>query len=164
MGLLRAREERKKGSKEDEFLLIRELALILKKEGIGVNLFASSIRLKKRLVANDLNEEQIETFLESLDTYCFKRQCSNEEFIKLINELSVYSRSYGIPLERLGAHIMKLQRYLTQLKLEIENIRNRKDQALIDHNITIDQLEEYERSKPLICKIDELRDRIKSLS
>jgi hypothetical protein len=44
------KQDRKKNSNDEtEFDLLRELAVILKKEGISVNLFASSVRLQRAL-------------------------------------------------------------------------------------------------------------------
>src|SRR5919199_2199444 len=44
--------------------LLREVALVLKKEDLDLSLFASSIRLQKRLDEMDLNEDQIESLIE----------------------------------------------------------------------------------------------------
>jgi hypothetical protein len=46
-----------------EFDLIRELAVMLKREGVDVNTFASSIRLQRKLEEKGLNEEQIESLM-----------------------------------------------------------------------------------------------------
>ena len=44
---------------------------MLKREGVDVDTFASSIRLQRKLEKNGLNEEQIESFMENIDVYCF---------------------------------------------------------------------------------------------
>ena len=106
------------------------------------------------LEQKDLKEKQIESFLENIDINCFRLGKKEEEFIDSINKISAYSRGCGIPLERLPMHIMNAERQLIQLKQEIEKIRKTKDQALIDHYLTIEKLEEYEQNKPLIFQID----------
>jgi hypothetical protein len=49
--------------------LLREAALILKKNDFDLSVFACSIRVKNKLNGMDLNEDQIESFIEkSLST------------------------------------------------------------------------------------------------
>jgi len=160
----RKQDRKKYSNDETEFGLLRELAVILKKEGISVNLFAASIRLQRVLEQKGLKEEQIESFLENIETHCFRLGKKEEEFIESIDKISVYSKSCGIPLDRLLVHIMQLQRQLTQLKRETENIRKRKDRALIDHNLTTEKLEEYEQSKPLLYQLYNLKKRVEKMT
>jgi hypothetical protein len=51
-----------------EFDLIRGLAVMLKREGLDVNSFASSIRLQRKLDEKSLSEERIELFYHLLRT------------------------------------------------------------------------------------------------
>ena len=64
--------------------LLREVALVLKSNDLDLSVFASSIRLQKRLDEMGLNEEQIESLIENINTYCFKRGLTDEEFINII--------------------------------------------------------------------------------
>ena len=52
-----------------EFDLMRELAVMLKREGVDVNTFASSIRIQRKLEQKGLNEEQIESLIEYVDVF-----------------------------------------------------------------------------------------------
>jgi hypothetical protein len=64
--------------------LLREVALVLKDNDLDLTVFASSIRLQKRLDDIDLNEDQIESLIENINTYCFKRSLTIEEFVNII--------------------------------------------------------------------------------
>ena len=64
--------------------LLREVALVLKSNDLDLSVFASSIGLQKRLDEMGLNEEQIESLIENINTYCFKRGLTDEEFINII--------------------------------------------------------------------------------
>jgi hypothetical protein len=44
---------------------------MLKREGVDVKSFASSIRLQTKLDQNGLSEEQIESLIENMDVHCF---------------------------------------------------------------------------------------------
>src|SRR5215208_2395953 len=63
--------------------LLREAALVLKKEDLDLSVFASCIRLQKRLDEMGLNEDQIESLIENINTYCFKRGLTIEEFVNI---------------------------------------------------------------------------------
>jgi hypothetical protein len=65
-------KEQKQKDHDFEFDLIRQVAVMLKREGVDVNTFASSIRLQRKLEQNGLSEEQIESFVENMDVHCFK--------------------------------------------------------------------------------------------
>src|SRR6188472_2647372 len=62
-----------------EFDLMREVGVMLKREGVDVNTFASSIRLQKKLEQKGLNEEQIESLIEYVEVYCFCHDLKPEE-------------------------------------------------------------------------------------
>ena len=60
------------GEDDPNFDLQRELAIMLKKEGLNLNSFASSVRLKKQLENKGIHEGQIDSIIEQIDVHCFK--------------------------------------------------------------------------------------------
>lgn len=79
--------------KEDGFdlELLREVGLLLKREGLDVNLLPSSVKLRKRLDKRGLNERQIDSLIEAIDVHCFRRGVTVEEFINTIQNVSSLS-------------------------------------------------------------------------
>jgi hypothetical protein len=132
-----------------EFDLIRELAVMLKREGVDVNTFASSIRLQRKLEEKGLNEEQIESLIEYVDVYCFCHDLKPEEFINTINKVSVLSDNLGIPVHEIAEYIRQEEGRLKEIRQEIIDLQMAQMQLLQDHNVTINSLREYERNKPL---------------
>ena len=57
-----------------DIVLLREVAVKLKKENLDINHFASSVRLKKILDRLGLAEENVELLIEQVNTYCFKHE------------------------------------------------------------------------------------------
>src|SRR3712207_4930505 len=57
-----------KDAKEDipDIDLLREVAIILKKYGFDLSVFASSIIIKNKLDGMGLNEDQVESFIENI--------------------------------------------------------------------------------------------------
>jgi hypothetical protein len=49
---------------DPDFDLLREVAFIIKNGGMDLNFLASSIRLRRVLEDNGLNEEQMESFIQ----------------------------------------------------------------------------------------------------
>jgi DNA-binding transcriptional MerR regulator len=132
-----------------EFDLIRELAVMLKREGVDVKSFASSIRLQRKLDEKGLSEEQIESFMENVDVHCFRSGLTPEEFVNTINKISVLSDNLGIPIDEISQYISQEQERLKEIRQEITYLESTIIKMLQDHNVTINTLREYERNKPL---------------
>ena len=133
-----------------EFDLIRELAVMLKREGVDVNTFASSIRLQRKLEQKGLNEEQIESLIEYVEVYCFCHDLKPEEFINTINKVSVLSDNLGIPIDEIAEYIRQEEERLKEIRQEITDLQMAQMQLLQHHNVTINTLREYEGNKPLV--------------
>jgi hypothetical protein len=54
---------------------------MLKKEGLDLITFASSIRLKKRSDAMGLNDDKLGSLMENASIHCFKRKLKTCELI-----------------------------------------------------------------------------------
>jgi hypothetical protein len=132
-----------------EFDLIRELAVMLKREDVDVNTFASSIRLQRKLEQKGLSEEQIESFMENVDVHCFRCGLKPEEFINTVNKISVLSDNLGIPIDEIPEYIIQEEERLKEIRQEITNLQMAQMQLLKDHSVTINTLREYERDRPV---------------
>jgi hypothetical protein len=132
-----------------EFDLIRQVSVVLKREGVDVNSFASSIRLQRKLEQKGLNEEQIESFVENMDVHCFQRDLKPEEFVNTINKISLLSDNLGIPIDEISQYISQEQERLKEIRQEITYLESTKIKMLQDHNVTTNTLREYERNKPV---------------
>jgi transcriptional regulator with XRE-family HTH domain len=136
--------------------LLREVALVLKSNDLDLSVFASSIRIQKRLDEMGLNEEQIESLIENINTYCFKRGLTDEELINIIERISTLSQNLGMPVDQLPNHITQGKLELEKVKRETEDAKLKQLQVLQHYNVTMDDLEEYRRNKPLIDRIKQL--------
>jgi hypothetical protein len=123
--------------------------MMLKREGVDVNSFASSIRLQRKLEKKGLNEEQIESFIEDVDVHCFRSGLKPEEFVNTISKVSVLSDSLAISVDGLSEYMIQEQEKLKEIRQEIIDLQRAKMQALQDHNVTINTLLDYERNKPV---------------
>ena len=78
--------------------LLRKLALMLKKEDLDVNHFASAVRLKKVLDRIGLPEDKIELLLEEINVHCFKREMEEKELLSKLDEIFQMAYELDIPI------------------------------------------------------------------
>ena len=136
--------------------LLREVALVIKNDDLDLSVLAYSIRLKKKMDGMGLNEDQIESLIENINIHCFKSGLTGEEFINTINNIVVLSQKLRMPVDELPNHIIQQEIELEQVEREIEDVNMKKGIVLQKYNITMDDLEEFKRDKPLIDHINQL--------
>ena len=74
---------------DPELLLLRQVAVIFRKQDLQLTEVASSIRIHRILHNMGLEEEEkVEAFLENLSIHCFKSGLRDNEFIDIINYVS----------------------------------------------------------------------------
>jgi transcriptional regulator with XRE-family HTH domain len=110
--------------------LLREVALLLKKEDLDLFLLASSIRIKKKADDMELSEDQMESFIENINIHCFKRGLKAEEFINIISKAVALSDNLGMPVDQLPNYIIQKELESEDLKGEIENVKMKRDLVL----------------------------------
>ncbi len=111
----------------------------------------------------DLNNDQIESFIDISNIHCFKRGLSAEEFVNIINKVVALSQILGIPVDQ-------LPHYITQEKLELQKVREETEDAKVKelqvlqyYNVTMNDLEEYRRNKPLVDRIRQLENKVEKI-
>ena len=72
-----------------------------------------------------------------------------EEFINTINKVSVLSDNLGVPIDEIAEYIRQEEERLKEIRQEINDLQLAQMQLLQDHNVTNNNLREYEGNKPL---------------
>ena len=140
--------------------LMRELALDIKKENLDVNYFAPAVRLKKVLDRLELTEENVELFIEEINIYCFKNGKNKKEFLSKIDEVSNIANNIGISIYDIPLYINQKRKELAGIEENIAERQRQIIQQIEEYNITVDDLEEYRQSRPLVDKINRLESRL----
>jgi hypothetical protein len=140
--------------------LLREAALVIKKYDSDLSVLASSIRIKSKLDGMGLNEEQVESFIEKIIIYCFKHGLTGEEFLNIVNKLCALSDKFGISLDHLLNYITQQELELLKVEEETEQVELKQHQVLQYYNVTMDDLDEYKRNKPLIETIKSQQNKL----
>jgi chromosome segregation ATPase len=107
-----------------------------------------------------INEDQIETLIENINIHCFKRGLSAEKFVNTINKVSALSENIGMPLDQLPNYIIQQKSELVKLRDETEGAKLKQLQVLQHYNVTMNDLDEYRRDKPLIDHIKKLEKKL----
>jgi hypothetical protein len=138
---------------DPDFDLLREVAVIIKNEGMNLNFVAPSIRLKRVLEANGLNEEQIELFIEKIEVHCFKRSQDVGEFINLIFKISNISNNLNVPVDNLPEFISQKKEELYGIIDKVSDLESEKEDLLKEKEVTMDILSDYEKNRPVAEKL-----------
>jgi CENP-B-like protein len=163
------------------FDLMREVGVKLNRQGDSVETFAPLIRCRELLrkieglkvntkhgedVGNykqphlqqqDIakGEEKMEALIVALEVFCFKQNLQIKEFIDLVYNLYSTADRLDVRLENLPSYVVELEKDLQRLTKEVQGIKWQKQQAL---------LEEFELSKPLIARNQELKEELNAMT
>ena len=110
---------------DPDFDLLREVAFIIKNESMDLNFLASSIRLRRILEDNGLNEEQMESFIEKIEVHCFKRSLKVDEFINLISNISDISNNLNMAIDSLPEYVSQQKSVLYEIVDKVVNLKYR---------------------------------------
>ena len=79
--------------------LLREVALKLKEEGLGLPLIGYAIRLKRIMEENDIKEDQIEPIIQDFAAHCLRNSISVDTIIQNGREALYLEQKFGVPVE-----------------------------------------------------------------
>jgi hypothetical protein len=135
--------EWKNGIDGSEYDSVRELTVSLKKQGIGLNEYGSSVRLKNYIEKLGANQDQIESFIANL-----ANSPEPEKLIDVANQVAHLSRSESIPLEGLENHVKQKEEEKQRLEEDIKQGRAILESA----NVEVQTINEYEQLKAELGK------------
>jgi hypothetical protein len=101
------------------------------------------MRLDKRLQNLDVDQEQIEVFLDNIAEHCFKKGMTPKEFINNVSETARVSGKIKVPIDELPDYVRDKQKELDDLRFEIISKRIENNQLLHEHNVTKVQLQAF---------------------
>lgn len=143
-------KETKATDSEAQIDLLRETAVMLRRQGLEIGFFAGSVRLKRIVNGVGLKEEKIEDFIVHLSVHCFKRGFTPDEFMDVMTNISFFSDELGFPVEELPRCIARAKTLLEKLYQEIEDVKIKQNLVIANYNATMNDLEEFRRDKHLL--------------
>ena len=160
-------QEARKEEEYNDIDLLREVAVRLKEEGIGLPLLAFAIKLKRIMEENDINEAQIEPIIQELATYCLRYKIPYDTIIKIGREALYLEQKYGVPIEKIPEYITQGKETIGRLEDQRQEILRQKQEAREERDAKLQELDTiahkfdiYRKEIPSIQRIMELENEL----
>jgi hypothetical protein len=122
--------------------LLRQVSLKSKEEGLELPELGFAIRLKRIMEENGINEDQIESIIQDIATYCLRQNVSYDTVIKSGREALYLEEKYRVPIEKIPEHIIKAKKTLDNLEDERQEKHGKEIPSIV-------------RIRELVTKLDE---------
>ena len=143
--------------------LQREAALVLNKHDLNLSVFAPSIRIKNKLDEMGVNEDKIDSLIDNGNTHCFKRGLTADEYFNNVDKVCALSDNLEMSLDELPSYIIQQQLELEKVEKETEDAKVKLRQVLQNHDVTMYELQEFIRDKPLIDYTKKLEKKLEEV-
>ena len=160
-------QEARKEEEYNDIDLLREVAVRLKEEGIGLPLLAFAIKLKRIMEENDINEDQIEPIIQDFATYCLRYKIPYDTIIKIGREALYLEQKYAVPIEKIPEYITQGKETIDSLEDQRQEILRQKQQAREELDAKRQELdtiaakvEKYLKEIPPVQRIIELESEL----
>jgi transcriptional regulator with XRE-family HTH domain len=130
--------------------LLRQVALVIKKNDSDLSVFASSIRIKNKLDGMSISEDQIDSLIDNANTHCYKRGLTGEKYFNIVDKVCALTDNLEMPLDELPNHIMQQELELEKVERETKDAKVKQLQVLQRYNVNMNDLDEYRINKPLV--------------
>ena len=88
---------------------------------------------------------------------------TDEEFVNIVDKVCALSDNLGMPLDELPNYIIQQQLELQKVEKETEEAKTKLHQVLQHYDVTMDELQEFRRDKPLIDHIKKLEKKLEEV-
>ena len=143
--------------------LLHEVATKITRNNWDITIFSSGIRHRKILNEKGITDDQIDSLIENVDEHCFKKKIKIEHFINLVQEVAETLLKYDCSINALPELIAEKQTELFELEQTISSLESSKLELLRENELTVKDVNDYSRDKPLVETIKGLREEISDL-
>jgi transcriptional regulator with XRE-family HTH domain len=143
--------------------LLHEIATKITRNNWDINIFSSGIRHRKILYEKGITDDQIDSLIENVDEHCFKKKIRVEHFVKLVQEVAETLLKYDCLIDALPELIVEKQVELIELEQTIGFLESSKLELLRENELTVKDINDYSRDKPLVETIKGLMEEISDL-
>jgi transcriptional regulator with XRE-family HTH domain len=143
--------------------LLRQVAVVLKKHDLNMSVFAPSVRIKNKLDEMGVSVDKIDSLIDNSNIHCFKRGLTADEYFNNVDKVCALTENLEMPLDELPSYIIRQQLELQKVEKETEDAKTKQRQVLQHYNVTMDELQEFRRDKPLIDHIKKLEKKLEEV-
>jgi hypothetical protein len=127
--------------------LMRGLAVALKKHSIGVDSFASLVRLRAVLGTIGLPEEKLETLLEEINIHCYRTGTTEKDFISKVDEVFEIAAELNTSIWKIDSQISQKKMEIIELDKKIAEKQKILSKLIERCGVTVEEFENYMLSK-----------------
>jgi hypothetical protein len=116
---------------------------------------------------NDIDrllEKKMESFIVSIEVFCFKHNLPLRQFFDLVYNLYLAAEKLDIPLESFPSHIEELKARIENLLQQIRYFESEKQIALERSQTTERLLEEFNMSRPMFDENQKLKQKLEQVT
>src|SRR3954451_19378809 len=90
--------------------LMRQIAFMVKKKEIDLNVIVYTIRLKKIIDTFNFSEEKVEEFIEGIKIHCFGKEIKVKEFIPKVDKIFNLLANFELPIDEIIEYLEEAQK------------------------------------------------------
>lgn len=140
---------------------LRALSRYLKKHDVTVDHFIPAVRLSNRLINIGITVEEMDSIMEILEVHCFKREKTVKELLYELEELTAVAYDLNVSPFGLSDYINKQLDKKNGLDSQIHGLESRLSNALNYFDISMNDLETYQKNRNLIDEINRVKSLLK---
>jgi hypothetical protein len=158
------------GKDDPHFLLLREVAVKIKNQGMDIESFAPLVRLRAVLRdkgvltgstgQENLEQDRFEAVIVNLEVFLFREGLSIEEFCGLVTNMYDLADKVGVPLNKFPLYIEELKDNINVLRKETNQEEKKKQDVLKDNKKILELLQEYIANKPFLVTLENLKEQL----
>lgn len=133
--------------------LLREVAVNLGRNRLGLGDFVSSIRLRTKMAEWGVAENaKIEDLIEAVNVYCFRAELPPGNFLNMVHKVASKANLSNTYVDRLPSKILKEQRRLKSYQNRVQLIRKLAENTLSEYRAISNDITDYKNNKPLLIR------------
>jgi hypothetical protein len=138
--------------KDNNYLAIREITRIFRKNNLKIPDVISGIRLYNQIKRVGLDIPFFENLIEDTDTESFRIKKDIDRFLEDIKRIIRFEEIYQIKIDKIPRYIHNSIMQLNTLKEENKKIIKKTKDLYLQYNIDKYEIEEYVKEKPLFLQ------------
>lgn len=160
------------GKNDPQFLLLREVAVKIRNQGMDIESFAPLVRLRtvlrdKGVLTGSTGEENLELVQNrfeaaviSIDEFVFHKELSPEDYYSLVTDMYNLADKVGVPLNEFPPYIKDLEHRIDVLREDIDQEEKKKQDFQNNNKETLDLLQEFIANKPFLITLQNLKEQL----
>lgn len=130
--------------------LLRNVAIVVKEEGLELAQLGFAVRLKRIMEENVINESQIEPIIIDFATYCFKHNLAFDKLIDGGYKALDLADKLGILVEKIPEYIVQATKRTQTLDAQRHDKIRDKERIQDEYDTIVAEREKYGNEKQLI--------------